>query len=225
MTVERGTGRPRRGYKLASGQKVPGTTTIVGRFKESGGLIRWAYKRGLDGLELYESRDKAADLGTHVHDAIETQIHGGEGLAYLRNLDLSEVDLASCEEAFGAFEEWHAGQRLELIATEVAMVSEEHRFGGTLDAVAVIAGKLCLLDWKTSNGVYRDYITQLGAYAILWSEVRKQRFEGAHLLRVSKKSGAFAHHFWPQSVLAKGARLFLRLRDAYELDYQLKEAM
>jgi hypothetical protein len=33
---------PKRGYYTTSGVRVPGTTTIIGRFKESGGLIHWA---------------------------------------------------------------------------------------------------------------------------------------------------------------------------------------
>jgi hypothetical protein len=38
--------RPTHGYVNAAGEKIPGTTTIIGRFKESGGLIQWAYARG-----------------------------------------------------------------------------------------------------------------------------------------------------------------------------------
>ena len=65
---------PASGYRLKDGTKVPGTTGIIGRFKESGALIYWAYKRGKDGLELYESRDRAATLGTIVHEMAERYI-------------------------------------------------------------------------------------------------------------------------------------------------------
>lgn len=50
---------PKQGYFTKDGVRVPGTTTIISRFKESGALIYWAYNRGKEGLELYESRDKA----------------------------------------------------------------------------------------------------------------------------------------------------------------------
>ena len=222
--VERGKGRPKDGYSL-EGARIPGTTTITGRFKEPGGLIRWAYKRGKRNLELYEPRDKAGELGTIVHEAIEEDIHHGRGLKHLAALELSDRDREKCTEAFEAYREWRGGVKLEMLATEIAMVSEEHRFGGTLDAVARINGKLVILDWKTSNDVYRDYIVQLGGYAILWKETRGESFEGAHLLRVSKKSGAFAHHYWPKSVLRLGAEQFLLLREAHALDWELKEAM
>ena len=67
---------PRKGYFLKDGTKVPGTTTIIGRFKESGALIAWAYKRGKDGLELYDSRDKAAEIGTIIHGLVERFLKG-----------------------------------------------------------------------------------------------------------------------------------------------------
>jgi hypothetical protein len=55
---------PKGGYRDADGQRIPGVTTVIGRFKESGGLIRWAYNRGREGEDLYDSRDKAAEAGT-----------------------------------------------------------------------------------------------------------------------------------------------------------------
>lgn len=33
---------PAKGYYNAKGQRIPGTTTIIGRFKDSGALIHWA---------------------------------------------------------------------------------------------------------------------------------------------------------------------------------------
>jgi hypothetical protein len=33
---------PKQGYYNAKGQRVPGTTTVIGRFKDSGALIHWA---------------------------------------------------------------------------------------------------------------------------------------------------------------------------------------
>ena len=48
---------PKAGYRDADGKRIPGVTTIIGRFKESGGLIRWAYGRGRDG-EAREPRDQ-----------------------------------------------------------------------------------------------------------------------------------------------------------------------
>ena len=40
--VAKSTGRPKAGYKNAAGEKVPGVTTVIGRFKDSGALLHWA---------------------------------------------------------------------------------------------------------------------------------------------------------------------------------------
>ena len=58
---------PRNGYYLKDGTRVPGTTTVIGRFKESGALLRWAFQQGKDGKnDLYEDRDKAASFGLQL---------------------------------------------------------------------------------------------------------------------------------------------------------------
>ena len=67
---------PRPGYYLADGSHVPSVTTIIGRFKESGGLIHWAWALGKEGKDYREVRDKAADAGTMAHDAVEAWVHG-----------------------------------------------------------------------------------------------------------------------------------------------------
>ena len=146
----KGSGRPSK-YVLADGTPVVGVTTVLGRFKESGALIQWAYKRGKAGLDLYGSRDEAADVGSLIHAMVEADIHG---------LPLPEVppEFADrCASGFRAWRTWRDGRNMEIVATEVPIVSERHRFGGTIDAIGKDANGLCLLDWKSSNGVYADY--------------------------------------------------------------------
>jgi len=110
-----------------------------------------------------------------------------------------------------------------MFETEITLVSEAHRFGGTPDAIGYLDGKLCLLDWKTSNAVYSDYLIQLAAYKVLWEENRPQYpLEGGfHLLRFAKEHGDFSHHFYPN--LDEAWRQFVLLREAYDIDKQLKK--
>jgi len=56
--------------------RIPGCTTVIGRFKESGGLIYWAWDQGRQGLDFRETRDKAADAGTLAHAMVEADIRG-----------------------------------------------------------------------------------------------------------------------------------------------------
>lgn len=212
----KGSGRPSK-YVLADGTPVVGVTTVLGRFKESGALIQWAYKRGKAGLDLYGSRDEAADVGSLIHAMVEADIHG---------LPLPEVPpefADKCASGFRAWRTWREGRSMEIVATEVPIVSERHRFGGTIDAIGQDANGLCLLDWKSSNGVYADYALQLAAYRILWEEANPDRLitGGFHLARFSKEHGDMEHRYWPE--LNEAGEEFLLLARAYELDKRLKD--
>jgi hypothetical protein len=82
-------------------------------------------------------------------------------------------------------------------------------------------GKIVLLDWKTSNAIYQDYLIQLAAYALLLEECSDYRPEGFHLLRISKESADFAHHFFGELEDAK--TMFKLYRQCYDLDAKLKK--
>lgn len=216
--MKRGTGRPAK-YTLRDGTAVRSVTTILGRFKESGALLQWAFKIGQSGASsLYEKRDEAAEVGTLAHDWIQASIHGEP----LPEIPADKIDRV--ESALAAYREWIEGARMEIIATEVPLVSERYRFGGTIDAVARDnKGRVCLLDWKTSNGVYSDYALQLAAYRQLWDENNPDQAitGGYHLCRFAKEHGDFEHRYWPD--LVEAWEMFKLLVPAYELDKQLRE--
>lgn len=212
-------GRPAQGYKNGAGVKIPGTTTIIGRFKESGGLLQWAFKQGQSGAAtLYEQRDEAALAGNIAHDMIE---------AFILNKPqpVVSVEPALMEKASNSFKqfcEWQEQTRIEIVATEDSYISERYQFGGTVDAIGRdMKGRIVLLDWKTSNSVYQDYLIQLAAYALLLEENKPEwKPEGFHLIRVAKESADFAHYFYGELEDAK--RAFILMRELYDIDKRLK---
>jgi hypothetical protein len=215
-------GRPTEGYKI-DGERVPGVTTVISRFKPSGGLIHWAWCQGRDGKDYRETRDAAADAGTIAHDMVEADIYGAPFDASTYKPEL----ISKAEGAFKAYKEWREQTQLDVAEAEISLLSKVHRFGGTLDALFV-RGNLALGDWKTSNSVYADYLIQLGAYAILWEENYPDRpiNGGFHLLRFSKQECqddpvSFAHHYWSNLDLAK--EQFLLYRRAYDIDKRLSK--
>lgn len=217
MSTIKGPGRP-DAYRTKDGTRVPGVTTLLGRFKESGPLLQWAFKQGQSGARsLYEKRDEAAEVGSVVHDIVEAEIHGRDVPTY--PLEMAE----RVQSALSAWHRWRDANRMEIVATEVPYVSEVHRFGGTLDAVAREPdGRLVLLDWKTSNGVYTDYLLQLAAYKLLWDEFNAEPITGGfHLVRFSKEHGDMEHRYWPD--LTDAAEMFKHLRAAYDLDAKLRK--
>lgn len=222
-------GRPTQGYYNAAGDKLPGVTTIIGRFKDSGGLVQWAYKSGREhermvaqGKEaprhLYDVVDQAALAGNIAHDMIEAHILGKEFTP-----EGPEDVIAKARNSFAQFLEWREQSRIEIVATERAYVSERYQFGGTVDAIGRDGkGRIVLLDWKTSNAVYQDYLIQLAAYALLLEECAPEWTpQGFHLLRVAKESADFAHHFFGELEAAK--RAFVLMRELYKLDSELKK--
>lgn len=217
---------PRQGYFLKDGTKVPSTTTILGRFKESGGLIRWAYQQGKDGKELYEERDQAADIGTCVHSMVEQHINGktpDECRAMpdtiLPTPDMREKALSG----FAAYLAWAQNFNIEITHQEIQMVSEKYCFGGTPDGIGMVGGKRALLDWKTSKAIYADYLVQIAAYKLIWEENHPDLpiTGGFHLLRFAKEHGDFTHKYFAN--LDLGERMIVLLREAYEIDRQLKK--
>ena len=214
---------PKGGYKLKDGTRVPGTTTIIGRFKESGGLLYWACEQGKaiergEISSLYDKRDEAAEAGTLAHSIVEAHING-EGW----DISLYPQEIQDqATQAFEAYLTWERMTKLEIIEQEMELVSETYRFGGCPDAIGKIDGKLCMVDWKTSNSVYQDYLIQLAAYKQLWEENYPGRpLEGFHLCRFSKTSGDFAHHYY--SELDDAWEQFKLFRKAYDLDRKLKK--
>lgn len=226
------------GYFLKDGTRVPSVTTILSRWKESGALIHWssaqAAKYVVDNLPsnptkqdvgricdaakmAYRNvRDAAADAGTMAHDAVEAHIHG-KPFEWSGDPDV----VKKAKKAFGAFLEWAHQTQLKATDTEVPLVSERHRFAGTLDAM-LVNGKLSLADWKTGGSLYTDHLCQMAAYSILWEENFPDRpiEAGFNLLRFDKTNGDFTARWFGELDVAK--RSFLMMRELYEMDGILK---
>lgn len=218
---------PKKGYFLKDGTKVPGTTTVIGRFKDSGGLLHWAFKQGKEGKDrLYDEAEKAADIGSCAHGMVEMKVHGkndAEINEWAGNT-LSDPDaLEKARSAFGSYLAWAKNFKVKIIEQEIQLTSEKYRYGGTPDAIGLIDNQLVLLDWKTSNSVYADYLIQLAAYRQLWEENNPDKpiTGGFHLLRFAKEHGDFAHHYFPN--LDNAWRQFILFREAFDIDKELKK--
>lgn len=198
-------------YKDAKGNRVPSVTTILSRFKESGGLLYWANQAGLEGKTLDEARAPAATAGTMAHDLVEAHINKRE----LPELQGDPDTIAKARAAYCAYLKWAEMYKLTIRHTEVSLVSNAHAFGGRLDAVGMNGDGLVLLDWKTSNAVYADYLLQLAGYKLLWEENYPDHpLTGFHLCRFAKEEGDFSHHYFPS--LQKESETFLIMRSLYD---------
>ncbi|MEZ2388636.1 cytochrome [bacterium RCC_150] len=115
--------------------------------------MREAVNRAAKAAEVY--RDDAARRGDRVHYYCE-QV----ALRALRRphriKEAREELAANGEEAFAArFDEWWDLYKVEPLAPEITVWNASVGYAGTLDLVARINGRVCLIDYKT-KGTTRD---------------------------------------------------------------------
>lgn len=228
-------------YTTSDGKRVPSVTTIISRFKDATGLLFWANKLGMQGIEYTRALKMAADIGTIMHDLVEDFFHSQKvhNERDIQTMYQCKKELAiKARRSFGAFQDWIAGVKLEVIRTELELSSDSHKFGGRMDLIGKVGGKISVVDWKSANGVYQDYLIQLAAYGMLWDEKEKELHRIAKksgkpkalvprlveqyvLLRFDKETGDFHHHSWQE--LEEAKKQFLLFREAYDIDKALRQ--
>ena len=96
-------------------------------------------------------RDAAALRGDRVHSYCEQVSLRALGRPH-RMAEAREELRANGEEAFAArFDEWWELYQVEPVAPEITVWNAEVGYAGTLDLVARIGGRLCLIDFKTKG--------------------------------------------------------------------------
>lgn len=199
-------------YYNKNGQIVPSVTTVIGRFKESSGLIWWAWDCGMKGINYTQVRDEAAIVGTILHDMIEASIKKIE----FKESDYDKNFAERAKIPFEAFRKWHGRSNVILSEAEISLISEEYQYGGMLDALPN-GNELYVIDWKSTKRIYPDHIVQVAAYRQLWNENNPvNRAEDGHIVRFDKETGAFQHMYLPKKNLDRGFTAFLHMRLLYD---------
>lgn len=152
-------------YKTKNGERVPGASTVAKIGDSPEALIHWAWDLGIQGQDYKKVRGTAADIGSLAHFLIQ---------CHLRNetADLTEFspeDVSKAETCFLKFLDFWDKENLRVVATEAPLVSEEFKYGGTIDTVAMDGG-LVLLDYKSGKSIWDSHLFQLAAYEQLWNE-------------------------------------------------------
>jgi len=120
-------------------------------------------------------KDYAGDLGTRIHLIVGAYVEGQlmpDGVP-------DPAERKSLENFIKVTQGW------EWLGSEITLTSEEHRYGGTADAIARIHGVIHIIDFKTSNSVYPTYTMQCALYAKgtpndpslqeAWSQIKEAR--------------------------------------------------
>lgn len=199
-------------YQLADGARVPGTTTVIGLLNKPQ-LVAWANRLGLAGLNANDYRDSMAGVGTLAHAMAQAELSGQPLSEDLTEYSPKEISLA--ENAMIKFLGWRKAHDFKPILIEKPLVSEQHCFGGTIDAYGVLDGVPALIDLKTSGHIYDDMQYQLAAYRQLLTENGYQ-VDSARILRIGRdESEGFEERIF--GGLDKAWEVFWHLRQIYNL--------
>ena len=196
-------------YKDKAGKTVPGTTTILGVLAKPQ-LIKWANSMGLQGIDTTKYVDALARIGTLAHHMVESHIKGIQ--PELDSYSKEEIGLA--ENSFISFLEWEKQYDVQYLDNEIGLVSEQYKYGGTIDCYAVINGKKTLLDFKTSKAIYPEMIVQLAAYKQLMEE-NGFDVEEVRILRIGRSEDEGFDEKKVKDV-SNHWKLFQHLREVYE---------
>ena len=155
-----------RFYTLDNKTFYPSVTTVLSAYPKGYAFNEWLKSTGFNADIILE---RAGQQGTNVHNAIEDFLNGQE-LVWIddngrENYTLNEWKMIT------KYMDFHTNyvQGTEM-AVEAKMFSHDLKLGGTVDLVCTINNETWLIDFKTSNGLYKTYDMQLACYVSMWNE-------------------------------------------------------
>jgi hypothetical protein len=159
-------------YFTRDGREVVGASTPARLGHDIKGLLNWYLSCGRKMVNPFHILARAGVVGSISHHIIRCYIEDWKA-------DLSEFsqsEIAEAEIPANKFWAWWQEQDFVPVGTEVQLVSEKYGYGGTIDVLARDAGgRLILVDWKSSSGIWPDHLCQLSAYEQLVHENRQEQ--------------------------------------------------
>jgi CRISPR/Cas system-associated exonuclease Cas4 (RecB family) len=188
------------------GNVLSSVTSATGIIDKSGALMGWTAKQmalylilnwdikkikteeeKLQIIELAKKeyrrlKQEAADLGTEIHSWVNEWIKGKKP---------SMPENEKVVNGITAFLKFQKEHKIKWIETERIVYSKKHGYAGILDAVGEIEGKLALIDFKSSNGIYDEMRFQVAGYQLAYEEETKKKIEKRMIIRFGKDDGEF----------------------------------
>lgn len=175
---------------LSDGPSVPSITTVIGQAPTN--LDGWFGYMSASALardpRLLQSLDDPARLRTCISEASRAAevyrdaaaARGDRVHSYCEQISLRALDrphrVSECraelaehgEEKYAArFDEWWELYQVEPIAPEITVWNAEVGYAGTLDLVARIAGRTCLIDYKTKGTDRYGHVKAMDAKVVM----------------------------------------------------------
>lgn len=166
-----------------NGIKVPRVTHILSKCIHSDSLMYWANSLGFKRMSYRRTLNNAANIGSHCHNAIDNFLDKAEEPDYDT---IPEQSWYSYQSFLKWFNGVSAQNNVKVIFHEKILICKY--FGGTLDGLYEINGKIYLVDYKTSNHVTYKYFLQLAAYRYMLRILLGIEIDGCIILQLSKTS-------------------------------------
>ena len=154
-------------------------------------------------------KDKLSDAGAVGHVAhswiesyIKAELVNDEPLAatLLANKPWDERALNACNAALG----WMESHNVKWVSTERKIYSRKNRYAGTMDGLCYVDScndplccpnpfkhRLCISDWKTSNGLHPEFLMQTAAYEAAYEEETGEDVKDRWVIRLGKEDAKF----------------------------------
>jgi len=184
----------------------PSVTTILEAYPKGWALTQWHKSLGFNADIILQ---RAAIQGTNIHDAANKYVNG-HPLEFGTMVDGKFVANYTFDEweMICKFVEFWTEFKPTLIASEVTILSEHHKLGGTIDLIVQMPNskgvwETWIIDTKSGNALYPSHELQVAAYATMWNEHNPDYFISRagilhlnSLTRTKGKNGAIQGPGW-----------------------------
>lgn len=150
-------------YYNDKNEPIPSVTQIISILNKNG-LVKWANILGFKKINAEKLINEKALIGSLLHDRISKYLKGEEYSPHLSEEINDRVD-----ELYNIFLKWYDVSQPKLIFTEKNYIN--NLYGGTIDLLCEIEGKIYLIDFKTSKKIHSTQLIQLAGYLLLISEL------------------------------------------------------
>lgn len=218
------------------GKFIPGVTSVL-KLLDKPALVQWSANCAVEAIR------KGLGDGTHVLGASELEALLQQAKTAHRKISKEATDIGSLVHKFAesvlvdrraampsdpqaakgaaAFLDWLHSHQIEPIDVERMVFSKRWYYAGTCDLYGRIDNDLCVLDFKTSSGLYLEMLLQLAAYAVALEEELSERIDTGWIVRLDKKTGKCQPYKIALTNQIKDG--WLRVKEAHELISKIEE--
>ena len=186
---------------MVGDRKIPSVTRVVDAvfpkylvdWAAACGADYWANNYG-DDEDMYNGilnahkqiSHRAQDIGLEVHKWIELYIKVKmiDGETVTEYPEAVKIPMQN-------FHKWVESREIEWLACEKKVYSRSWEYAGTIDALAKINDKLCVIDFKTSAKIYKEYYLQVSAYCNAIGEMMGNLPKLGMIVRLDKEEEKF----------------------------------